>query len=214
MNIVRGLAFPEADHFMAGQVDQDGFYQIANLDAALRHVTNWDRALDGGAHVGLWSKVMSGKFTRVIAVEPSPDTFEALTWNLVQSRCSNVQLKNVALGEAPGSVSMKLDADQEAKANTGARFTQPGGDIPVETIDSWKLPSLGFLKLDVEGSELVALRGATETLKRCRPIVLFECKFLWSRHYGLPKNAVAQFLESVGYRFIEQVSRDQIWAPR
>ncbi len=214
MKIQRGLAFPDADEFMVGQVKFDGTYQIENLEAGLRHVKNFDCAIDGGAHIGTWSKVMSGRFTKVIAVEPSADTFEALTWNLQQANCTNVECKPVALGDEPGFVTMALSVEQQLKANTGARFTVAGGGIPVETIDSWKLPSVGFLKLDIEGSEYVALRGAMDTLKRCRPIVLFENKWLWTKHYGLPKDAVSKLLSHIGYRMLEQVSRDQIWGHR
>lgn len=214
MKVVRGLAFPDADEFMVGQVKFDGTYQIENLTEALKHVKNMDCAVDGGAHVGTWSKVMAGAFARVIAVEPSTDTYEALTWNLAQAGCTNVEPRNVALGDAPGLVRMRLNVEQELKANTGARFAQAGGHIPVETIDGWALPSLGFLKLDVEGSEYVALRGAKETLRRCKPIVLFENKWLWTHHYGLPKDAVAKFLTGQGYRLLAQVSRDQIWGPK
>jgi FkbM family methyltransferase len=213
VKIARGLAFPDADQFMVDQVKFDGTYQIENLQAGLRHVTNFDCAIDGGAHVGTWSKVMSQRFHRVLAVEPSPDTFEALAWNLQAWNCTNVEAHRVALGDAPGVVHMHLNAEQAKKANTGARYTQPGGDIPVQTIDNWDLPSLGFLKLDIEGSELVALRGAKDTLARCRPIVLFENKWLWSVNHGHPKNAVAKFLTAQGYRLLEQVSRDQIWGP-
>lgn len=214
MKIERGLAFPDADRFMVDELKFDGTYQIDNLNAALRHVTNHDCAIDGGAHVGTWSRVMSGAFEKVIAVEPSHDTFECLTFNLQQAGCANVDCRHLALGDAPGQIAMHLDPVQAEKANTGARFVRPGGDIAVETIDSWNLPSLGFLKLDIEGSEYVALRGAKDTLQRCRPIVLFENKWLWTVHYGVPKNAVAQFLTSIGYRMLEQVSRDQIWGPR
>lgn len=214
MQFVNGLAFPEADRFMVNELKADGTYQIENLLEGLKHVTNFDCAIDGGAHIGTWSKVMAEKFGKVIAVEPSADTFEALAWNLAQAGIDNVDIKKVALGDAPGTVRMDLTADQAERANTGARFTQPGGTIPVETIDSWNLPSLGFLKLDIEGSEFVALRGAVQTLKRCKPIVLFENKFLWTRNFGLPKNVVAKLLEGIGYRFIAQVSRDQVWGPR
>lgn len=216
--LVKGMWFPISDRFMVDELRADGTYQIDNLMAALRHVTNFDCAIDGGAHVGAWTRVMSMRFARVIAVEPSEDTFEALLWNTrgsaFEEPLSNVACRNVALGDAPGYVTMALDPDQAARANTGARFVEAGGSIPVETIDSWHLPSLGFLKLDVEGSEPHALRGAVETLKRCRPIVLFENKWLWTKHYGLPKNIVAKFLEGLGYRMLEQVSRDQIWGPR
>lgn len=214
MKIVRGLAFPDADEFMVNEVKFDGTYQIENLEAGLRHVKNFDCAIDGGAHVGTWSTVMADRFREVIAFEPSPDTFEALMWN-TRGR-DNIQRVHAALGEQTGFVGMTLDPEQAQKANTGARFVRPDGnsDIPVETIDALNLPSLGFLKLDIEGSEYVALRGAKETLKRCRPIVLFENKWLWTRHYGLPKDAVAKFLTGQGYRLLEQVSRDQIWGPK
>ncbi len=155
---------------------------------------------------------MARSFKQVIAVEPSPDTCECLAVNL--TNVLNVDIRNVALGDAPGTVRMHLDADQKLKANTGARFVKPGGDIPVETIDSWNLTSLGFLKLDVEGSEYVALRGAADTLTRCKPIVLFENKFLWSRHYGLPKDSVSRLLTGLGYRMVDKVSRDEIWSAR
>lgn len=214
MQFVNGTAFPEADRFMVGELKADGTYQIENLTAALRYVTNHDCAIDGGAHIGTWSRVMSAHFLRVIAVEPSPDTFEALAWNLNEFGCSNVDCRQVALGDAPAVVKMALDPEQEQRGNTGARFVEAGGTIPVETIDSWTLPSLGFLKLDVEGSEPAALRGAIETLKRCRPIVLFENKWLWARNLGEPKNAVVSILQSLKYRLLEQVSRDQIWGPQ
>jgi methyltransferase, FkbM family len=214
MKVVRNVAFPDADTFMAGELDLDGSYQLSHLVAAMRHVTNWTCAVDGGAHIGTWSVVMSRAFQRVIAAEPSPDTFECLAWNLFQTGCVNVEIRPVALGQQAGTVAMHLTADQAARGNTGARFIRPGGTIAVETIDSWALPSLGFLKLDVEGSEHAALCGAEATLRRCRPVVLFENKWLWTKTYGLPKDVVAQLLTACGYRFAEQVSRDQIWVPK
>lgn len=214
MRMERGLAFPDADRFMVHELKFDGTYQIENLQAGLSYVTNHDCAIDGGAHIGTWSRVMSGVFDRVIAVEPSPDTFECLGWNLAQAGCANVELRNIALGNEPGFVEMHLTPDQAEKANTGARFVKPGGTIPVETIDSWDLPSLGFLKLDVEGSEPMALAGAKDTIRRCKPVILFEAKFLWARNFGLPKDAVSKFLTHHGYVMATQVSRDQIWVHR
>lgn len=214
MKIVKGWAFPDADRFMVDELGCDGTYQLDHLQAALRYVTEHGCAIDGGAHIGTWSKVMAGVFGTVVAIEPSADTFECLAFNMRQFRCDNVEPKNVAIGSEPGLVTMGLDAANEARANTGARFAQAGGTIPVETIDGWQLERVGFLKLDIEGSEPFALRGATETLKRCRPIVLFENKKLWTRHFGLPKGAVSDVLSAQGYRLLETVSMDQIWGPQ
>lgn len=213
MNVVRGWAFPKADRFMVGELKVDGTYQLGHLEAALTHVTNFDAAIDGGAHVGTWTRVLAGRFRRVVSFEPSEDTYECLLWNIRQAGLTNVQCVNAALGAAAGHVSMALDAVNAARANTGARFTQPGGPIAVVTIDSLAREDVGFLKLDIEGSEPAALRGAAETIARCRPIVLFENKKLWTRHFGLPKDAVARILTGYGYRQLQVVSCDEIWGP-
>jgi FkbM family methyltransferase len=214
MKIVRGWAFPSADQFMVNELGCDGTYQLDHLHAALRYVTEHGCAIDGGAHVGTWSKVMAGVFEKVVAIEPSADTFECLDFNMAQFACANVDRKNCAIGAETGFVTMGLDAVNEERKNTGARFAQAGGIIPVETIDGWRLDRVGFLKLDIEGSEQFALQGAKDTLKRCKPIVLFENKRLWTRHFGLPKGVVADFLTAQGYRLLETVSMDQIWGPK
>lgn len=209
MKTVNGWAFPDADQFMVGELAFDGTYQAANLREALRFVTDFSCAIDGGAHVGTWSKLMAEAFQKVVAFEPSPDTFECLVENL--KAFEHVECQPYALGAGPGKVSMTLDAANEARANTGGRFVQVGGDIPVITIDSLALPSCGFIKLDIEGSEPMALQGAEQTIRRCRPIVLFENKRLWTRYFNLPKDAVSRFLSGHGYRLLSQVACDQIW---
>lgn len=212
MKMHNGFAFPDADQFMVGETSVKGTYQEAHLSEALRFVTDFSVALDGGAHVGTWSKLMADAFQKVIAFEPSPDTFECLRFNL--NGIAHVDCQPYALGAEPGRVSMALDAANAARANTGARFAAAGGDIPVITIDSLRLPSLGFLKLDVEGSEPMALTGAAETIARCKPIILFENKKLWTRHFGLPKDAVSRILDRHQYRLLAKVSCDEIWGPR
>jgi FkbM family methyltransferase len=209
-----GWAFPDADAFMVSEMQADGTYQASHLHLAMTYVTDRSCAIDGGAHVGTWSRLMSGMFARVLAIEPSADTHEALVANMAAFNCSNVEMRRCALGAAPGTVSMApLDPRAAALKNTGARFVQDGSEIPRVTIDSLALPSLGFLKLDIEGSEPLALEGARETLQRCRPIVLFECKGFWRDRYHLPVDAPQQVLMRVGYRQLTVAGKDLIWGP-
>lgn len=210
MRRVHGLAFPDADVFMAAQLGADGRYQGDHLDSALAYVNDWGRALDGGSHIGSWSLQLARQFDSVVACEPAPDTFEALVENVKD--CGNVVPMNVALGAASGSVMMAIDAKNEARANTGARYVRPNGTIQMITIDSLNLPSLGFLKLDVEGSELPALMGARATLLRCQPIVLFEEKGFGAR-FGFRRGQAADFLTDLGYHLLTIQSADQIWGP-
>lgn len=212
MKTVSGWAYPDADTHMAEAMTTDGTYQGSHLAKALDYVTDWSCAIDGGAHVGTWTKSMSLAFSFVHAFEPSEDTFAALVANMRKFNCENVELHCAALGAAPGSVSMALDPKEIARQNTGGRYVQDGGEIPRITIDSLALPSLGFLKLDVEGSEPLALMGARATLARCRPIVLFEDKHHWTR-YGMRPDAVETILRQASYRSLARAGGDAIWGP-
>lgn len=212
MKQVKGWAFPDCDEFMAGQLKADGTYQGTHLERAMTYISDWSAAFDGGAHVGTWSRLLAAKFARVVACEPSPDTFEALQANMLGFGCANVQCYQLALGDRKGRVSMTLDGRGAGLKNTGARYARQGGDIHQVTIDSFGLLSLGFLKLDVEGSEYAALAGACETLGRCRPIVLFENKNLW-RRFGIRPDGPQGLLLAAGYKHLEKVGCDEIWGP-
>jgi FkbM family methyltransferase len=172
-----GVAFPDADEFMVSELRDDGTYQQSHLDAALRYVTDFRCAIDGGAHVGSWSRLMARVFDRVIAVEPSADTCECLALNV--HAWPRVEVRAVALGASTGSVGLALDEVNARRGNTGARHVTAAGGIPVETID----------------------------------VVLFENKHLWSRYFGIPRDAVERLLTGHGYRLREIVSCDQIWSP-
>lgn len=211
MKLHNGWFYPASDDFMWKEAAADGSYQADHLMAALRFVTDYSLAVDGGSHIGSWAWLMSSRFERVIAVEPAADTFECLQANISQLELHNVEARNVALGATSGRVSMALDAKQAQRKNTGGRFVIEGGRIKREPMDKWNLPSLGFLKLDVEGSEVDCLKGATETLRRCRPVVLWEDKG-FCRKYGYGADAPRALLEGIGYEHRVRVGHDEIWA--
>lgn len=210
MKMVNGWAFPDEDEFMAQQMQADGKYQREHLDAALRYVRGDRLAIDGGAHVGTWTVPMALQFATVHSFEPSPDTYQALAHNA--SHLTNVVLHHQALGKEPGKITMCLDNFEEAIRikNTGARFVKEGGEVERITIDSLDLPALDFLKLDVEGGEVDALAGALQTLKRFKPVVLFEDKWHWKR-YGYERKAPHALLTALGAKHLERVSMDEIW---
>ncbi len=214
MKYVHGWAFPDEDAFMAKELKADGSYQGSHLRAALAHVTDWSVAIDAGAHVGTWSKTLAGRFSRVLAFEPSPDTFAALQTNMDAFDCHNVATYNQALGALPGHVSMTNSARGLELQNTGARYVQddPASLIERITVDSLNLPTLGLLKMDVEGSEPLILMGARATLLRCRPIVIYENKG-FCRRYGMEPIVPRQLLQKAGYQLLQKASMDDIWGP-
>lgn len=81
-----------------------------------------------------------------------------------------------------------------------------------------RLSRLGLIKLDVEGAELLALKGLTETLKEHTPAVVFECHSALGDNGGLE---IFKFLRSHGYsQFFELQSSvlgslgSRFWSPK
>ncbi len=211
MRIHSGWAFPDSDEHMWREMKPDGSYQRSHFEKAMEFVTDFSCAIDGGAHVGLWSALMAKRFKRVFAVEPALDTYECLLLNM--AHLDNVRVKNVALSHVKYmNAALTFDAKQAERGNTGGRYLDPDvdGTIVCEPIDSWKLESLGFLKLDVEGFEPHAISGATDTIGRCRPVIIWEDKFFHTR-YGLPKHETRKRLASLGYEHKARVGHDEIW---
>lgn len=99
---------------------------------------------------------------QVVAIEPNELPFLCLQHNCPEARCLKVAASDTA------GVATFAQSD-----NVGASRIAPGGGVQVITValDSLDLPDPGFVKLDVEGYEVFALRGMRETLKRCKPIV-------------------------------------------
>ena len=120
---------------------------------------------------------------------------------------AEVEHHNQALGEKPGWVSI----EKTDPRNTGQDHVTAGSDVEMVTIDSLGLENVDFLKLDVEGYELFALKGAEETLKRCKPVVLIEVNGL-SERYGLHDSEACNYLRDLGFKLKNRVNKDLIYA--
>lgn len=168
--------------------------QIRALDFAFERVRDWSVAIDGGAHRGDWSEVMSNRFEAVLAYEPADDMFAALQERF--SGKSNVLPHRAALWNRAERVT--LMSNPRSPLKTYGRYVRPGGDIDAIAIDDLALPTCGLIKLDLEGAEMPALRGAVETLKRCRPVVIAECKEQWAMLFGATADDPGRFLAELG----------------
>jgi FkbM family methyltransferase len=194
-----------------------GGWQLDHLHAALAHVEGRTLAVDVGAHVGSWTFAMAeAGFKTVESFEPAPDTFECLRENAKEWREDhrNIQcligLTRCALGEETAKMGMKEDG-KYAGGNTGGRYLQGDGDVMVRPLDVYNLDVLDFLKLDVEGFELFALRGARGTLLRCKPVVLIEDKHRMAHRYKQQPGAAGQFLMDLGMIELGNVGADRFF---
>jgi FkbM family methyltransferase len=180
-----------------------GTYQYQKVEAALAHVSSVNRrvALDIGAHVGFWSMWLSEAFEAVHAFEPVAEHVECFRANVRQS---NVTLHACAVGSKIRTVDMKRD-----RFNSGQAHVSGAGTVPMITIDGLALANVDFIKIDVEGYEPQVISGASETISRCKPVIIVEQKGFDARH-GNREGQALEMLLSLGMSAIEQVGADYI----
>lgn len=141
-----------------------------------RAVKEGDIVIDIGAEVGTFSlKAAHQKAARIIAVEPHPENFEMLKWNIESNPllCSiaEVQLIPIALGYARGKVKL-YGISEYPGSHTIAGAVDPNKFIMVNVdtldnlLDHLKISKVDFIKMDVEGVAHWILQGATKTLKQ------------------------------------------------
>lgn len=138
-----------------------------------------DWVLDVGANIGSYTREFSravGPGGRVIALEPVPVTFQLLCRH-VNDLQDNVTLLNVAASDRPGIVEMNVPRLGSGLANLyQSRIAKNGSTkvlaIPLDALSVSE--PIRLIKVDVEGHEVSVLRGATELIRRDRPILILE----------------------------------------
>ena len=180
------------------------------LDLKRRHAGEGVVALDGGAGIGVstieWARHMTG-WGKVVGFEPQERTYYALCGNIALNNVLNAGAVNAALGGMAGFIDVPV-LDQTQPALFGAlelrktgksppigqpvKHDAPGYTVNLLTIDNLECERLDLARLDLNGMEVEALRGATATLDRCRPILLVEASK--SR-----KGALEELLKSANY---------------
>ena len=178
--------------------------QVGDVERALKYVKDFSVCVQAGGNVGVWPHYLSNKFDEVYTFEPDIDNFECLNENVKKD---NVFAFNVGLGEKSSNGKMVGD-----KRNCGAYQMEEGGSIQIIPLDDMELkPSL--ICLDIEGMELLALKGAEKTIKKNLPVIMIEDKGL-SDKYGIKKGDAGKYLESLGYELKEAVHRDLVYCAR
>jgi FkbM family methyltransferase len=159
--------------------------------------------LDAGANCGIHTLVSKSikQTLPVVAVECSSFNLSLLTLNITRNHLSDVTVLPFALSDKPA-----LIAANDCPENTCCTVQAPTPDItvgfpryvPALALDYLNLPPIDLVKIDIEGMELAALRGATR-LMSTRPRIIFEfCPGAVYRSNVTPLEALDWFFQQ-GY---------------
>lgn len=141
--------------------------------------------IDGGGFKGLWSQEIARIFpgTKIIIIEPNPFVQEDIKKNISHIQPHPI-IYSVALGESLGKA--KLNIWRDEKSDPGASLldhvsgkAQKAIEVDVDTLDNISQQTSltpDLVKLDLQGEELSALKGAVQVLKNAEFMIIeFGC---------------------------------------
>lgn len=176
-------------------------------------VKSGDVCLDVGANFGWFTTLLhllgAGE---IHAFEPMPDVFANLRQNLaLAGEPENVYLNNLALGDEAETVNLYRFADLpngfSSLSNT-VKSEFETFSVPMLPLDSYltekKVDDVDFVKLDVEGAELMFLRGATKLFRqKTPPILIIEMALGTTKNFDYLPNDLIEFIRAqADYNFL------------
>lgn len=159
-------------------------------------------AVDVGAWYGPWTRGLRRIADRVVSVEPVAELARC-----VATAYPDVRVIEAVASDHPGTAELFLPS---GGVGAGTSSVEHGTGTPIKvtrvTIDELELADVRFVKLDVEGHEVPALRGAERTIRRDRPLLIVELE-----ERIQPVEPVLDLLGGWGYRpFVMPAGR---WQP-
>ncbi len=172
-------------------------YQKDQLVKALKRCKSFRNSIDIGAHYGLMSYHMSESFENVYSFEIEPSVRRCLEINMDKFGCDNVKVYPCGVGESNKLVGINF-------APKGKTFgTHINNDaLPmteIKSIDSFGFKDIDFIKIDAEGYEPYIIDGAIDTIKKYKPVILYERKG-HEKRYGRGRHSVLKKLSKLGYK--------------
>ena len=135
-------------------------------------------AIDVGANRGYYSWALAAIADHVEAFEPNP-VLASFARAKLRTRA---RIHNVALSDREGPAILYVPRKRGGVSlhiigNLGNVYAQDGVDeieVQLATLDGYDFRNVGFIKIDVEGSEMDVIAGARNTISRDRPNMLIE----------------------------------------
>lgn len=175
--------------------------------------------LDIGAHIGTHTIIYSRLLDcDVHTFEPQKKIFDILNKNVNDNSLINCKIYNCAVGHITTTTTMssmlydgydcKIEYDTNKILNYGGiGLGQNGEQVQMINIDQLDLKSCDYIKIDVEGAEILALIGAKNTIDKYKPIIWYEHtdkivsqEMIDSLQIDFEIPSVNHFLQSFGYK--------------
>lgn len=199
-----GWLWPKADQYTFDVVQEE----LGEIEPLVALCKQRRTAIQAGGNGGLWVRPLAGLFETLYTFEPDAVNFRCLVHNVP---ASNVVFTMACLGSRGGSFA---EVDRWLPVNVGAHRMDYGkGNVPVMAIDEYCFRDVDLIQLDIEGAELMALKGAVETIALCKPVISIELRNHASQ-YGSTDDEIRDWLKGQGYTLARRMNCDEFYVAK
>lgn len=195
---------PSRDSGVELSLFQTGTYEKGTLHLLQKLLQPGDTFVDIGANIGLMSVFAAGcvgEKGKVLAFEAHPETFDWLNFNVALNHAACIETYGFALGNETGSAVIydNWDINRGGASLVVRQENATGHTVEVKTLDDVLDSDISpkLIKVDVEGFELPVLRGAAQTIRRSRPVLIVE--YSVNRDNQYESTELIDFIESFGF---------------
>jgi FkbM family methyltransferase len=182
------------------------------IDVASKYIRNDSIVLDIGANFGQMSLIFSqfvGEDGQVFSFEADDYIFYILQQNILANNCHNIRAFLRGVYDQTGDIMFYPVQDFKRFSAYGSYGIQPkatfGRKIETIAIDDLNFgKEISFMKVDVQGSDLFAMRGAIETIKGHKMPIIFEFEQQFQNEFNTSFQDYLDFIISISYK-VEKV---------
>ena len=189
------------DVFIGGEFKNGRYWDIGTLLMLRKYINTNRNILEIGGHCGTSSIVYSSFLNdtkKVYVYEPQYNMYNLLVQNINQNNLQhkiipnnlgvfcfegNGKMNSIDMDGGGGVVSKRYNEENNLSCNFGGiGLGDDGENIKLTTIDSMNLDDIGFIHCDAQGSENFIFSKGIETIKKYRPVILYENNELYAKY--------------------------------
>ena len=203
------------DVYIVSEFKNGSYWDIDTLKKLSPYINPNRNILEIGGHCGTSSIVYShflNKEQKIYVYEPQLNMYNLLVKNIKQNNLQdkiipnnlgvfcyegNGNMNSIDLDGGGGEVKKRYNEEIHLNCNFGGiGLGSNGEDIFLTTIDNMKLDNIGYIHCDAQGSENFIFSKSVETIKKHRPVILYENKDFYGTYlYDNICNAYPQYKE-------------------
>ena len=189
-------------------VPQIGTFEPNETAMVKKLVKEGDYCLDIGGSFGWYTVLLSqivGEHGKVFSFEPVRQNFESHVNNIELNNCNNVISNNLAVGEIGGEIKIYLS---DIDTSGSLKLRKYNNNYEVQNVKiirlddyfkGYNIKRLDFIKIDIEGAELGAFKGAENILKNHKPTLFVEIQRHSTELFGYEPIDIFCYLYDFGY---------------